>query len=332
MILPSGYSTTNYSVSAAAKGWGAGWPNCQAPSATITLKITGQRLIVHPRTATLWLTLLNQMEAGGYRCHTPEVWCWGGECRNISGTNTPSNHSWNNAVDVNAPNNPYTSSGQHDIPDWVYAMFRRFGFGLGADYSGKKDWMHIEFMGTPGDADIMTAAAVKEFGGGTKPPTQDELDEASIMAAKDDILNAIAALNKRLDGLPITIWTLPITSDKPEGRANALLAAAVASSGGAAQAAQVAATIAQKNRQTILGPPTGPDRLGELWNQGEEILAAVGGDPTPPQETYTVVSGDTMGSIASKLGVTLDALKAANPKITNPDLIAVGDVLNVPKA
>jgi len=166
MILPSGFSTLNYGVLASGKGWGSGWPNCSSPSTTITVARSGQRLSVHTRTATLWLTLLNAMEAGGYRCHTPEVWCWAGECRQISGTNTPSNHSWWNAVDINAPNNPYTSSGQHDIPDWVFAMFRRYGFGLGADYSGKKDWMHVEFMGTPGDADVMTALALREFGGG----------------------------------------------------------------------------------------------------------------------------------------------------------------------
>lgn len=169
MKLPSGYSTNNYGTSAAGKGWGSGWPNCQAPSTTITVSRSGQRLSVHPRTARLWTLLLNEMERNGYHCHVG--WCWGGECRCISGTRTPSNHSWNNAVDINAPNNPYTSNGEHDIPDWVFDLFRRFGFGVGADYSGKQDWMHIEFMGTPGDADIMTQAAEREFAGGATPPT-----------------------------------------------------------------------------------------------------------------------------------------------------------------
>ncbi|KAH7351311.1 hypothetical protein BKA65DRAFT_550273 [Rhexocercosporidium sp. MPI-PUGE-AT-0058] len=48
-------------------------------------------------------------------------------------------------------------------------------------------------------------------------------------------------------------------------------------------------------------------------------------------KTTTVVSGDTLNVIAKeKLGITLPALLAANPQITNPDAIAVGDVLNIP--
>jgi len=45
---------------------------------------------------------------------------------------------------------------------------------------------------------------------------------------------------------------------------------------------------------------------------------------------YTVQSGDTMFNIARRFGVTLDALKAANPQIANPDLIFPGQVLCVP--
>ncbi|RDW68050.1 hypothetical protein BP6252_09446 [Coleophoma cylindrospora] len=46
--------------------------------------------------------------------------------------------------------------------------------------------------------------------------------------------------------------------------------------------------------------------------------------------TYTVVSGDTLTAIAAHFGITLAALEAANPAVTNPDLIFVGQVLNVP--
>ena len=46
--------------------------------------------------------------------------------------------------------------------------------------------------------------------------------------------------------------------------------------------------------------------------------------------TYTVKSGDSMSSIATAKGVTLAALEAANPQVTNPNLIQVGQVLNLP--
>ncbi|RAK82800.1 chitinase [Aspergillus fijiensis CBS 313.89] len=46
--------------------------------------------------------------------------------------------------------------------------------------------------------------------------------------------------------------------------------------------------------------------------------------------TYTIASGDTLWKIAQDHGVTLDALKAANPQLTNPDLIYPGQELQIP--
>jgi|SRR6478735_5401354 len=177
MILPSGLSTTDYSRLADSKGWGSGWKACGGLAtygvAQVAGPLSGATIAggVNTRIQKLVQQLLNATEKGGYRL--VKGWCWGAECRAISGTSTPSNHSWGLACDINAPNNPYTSSGQHDIPDWVFALWRRYGFGVGADYSGRKDWMHFEFMGTPSDADIMTALAVKEFGTDPGKPTAD---------------------------------------------------------------------------------------------------------------------------------------------------------------
>jgi len=47
--------------------------------------------------------------------------------------------------------------------------------------------------------------------------------------------------------------------------------------------------------------------------------------------TYTVVEGDSLSAIAHKFNITLQELEAANPKITNPNDIKVGEVLNIPK-
>ncbi len=46
--------------------------------------------------------------------------------------------------------------------------------------------------------------------------------------------------------------------------------------------------------------------------------------------TYTVVSGDSMWKIAVKYQVGLSEIKAANPQISNPDLIYPGQVLTIP--
>jgi LysM repeat protein len=45
--------------------------------------------------------------------------------------------------------------------------------------------------------------------------------------------------------------------------------------------------------------------------------------------TYTVVSGDTFFLIASRLGLSTEALEAANPGV-DPLLLQVGQVINVP--
>lgn len=57
--------------------------------------------------------------------------------------------------------------------------------------------------------------------------------------------------------------------------------------------------------------------------------------PTAPRPTssggsYTVRAGDTLSGIASRHGVTLSALEAANPQIGNPNRISVGQVIHLP--
>jgi LysM repeat protein len=51
----------------------------------------------------------------------------------------------------------------------------------------------------------------------------------------------------------------------------------------------------------------------------------------PHVVTYVVQSGDTKGAIAHAHNVSLAALEAANPQVTNPDLIHSGEVLNIPR-
>lgn len=80
-----------------------------------------------------------------------------------------------------------------------------------------------------------------------------------------------------------------------------------------------------------------PDQIfvGEVINLPAGAVIPVTGStavptPVPGSTTYTVVTGDTLSSIAANKGVTLAALEAANPQITNPSLIFVGNIINIP--
>ena len=47
-------------------------------------------------------------------------------------------------------------------------------------------------------------------------------------------------------------------------------------------------------------------------------------------QQYTVISGDSMYKIANKFGITLAELINANPQISNPNIIQIGQVINIP--
>jgi hypothetical protein len=53
--------------------------------------------------------------------------------------------------------------------------------------------------------------------------------------------------------------------------------------------------------------------------------------PPPTPQTYVVAKGDTFSKIAKKFGVTIAALKAANPQVKDINKITIGDQLNIPE-
>jgi len=59
------------------------------------------------------------------------------------------------------------------------------------------------------------------------------------------------------------------------------------------------------------------------------VMAAPSSDLSTCTGTYTVVAGDTLSLIAAKCGVTVADLQAINPNITNPNLIFVGQTINL---
>lgn len=146
-------------MSAQARGWGS---PCSGQIVTVTRK-DGVRLPVRRDIAALVALLCNETERLGY--NLVPGWCWGYACRKIRGSASWSNHAWGLAVDLNAPENPMgPRTGRIRRYPQAIAVWKRYGFRWGGDYSGRADDMHFEFMGTPADAARMFEKAKAELG------------------------------------------------------------------------------------------------------------------------------------------------------------------------
>lgn len=97
-------------------------------------------------------------------------WCWGYNYRDVKGGSSLSNHSAGCAIDVNAPNHPigkqgtFTAAQEGEIKRIVgecHGVVR-----WGGAYSGRKDEMHFEIVGTV----AQVANAAKSLGGSTASP------------------------------------------------------------------------------------------------------------------------------------------------------------------
>jgi hypothetical protein len=147
-------------TSAASRGWGPGWPTNNQSKMT-TVRAGGIAVSVHGGIAPLVESLLNETVARGYALRQGE--CWGFANRAIRGTQTPSNHSWGLAVDLNAPANPMTNKLVTDMPSWMPALWKSKGFRWGGDYPRRKDAMHYEFMGKPQDVQAHLAGGTADL-------------------------------------------------------------------------------------------------------------------------------------------------------------------------
>ncbi|MDY0113713.1 MAG: DUF1906 domain-containing protein [Corynebacterium sp.] len=79
------------------------------------------------------------------------------------------------------------------------------------------------------------------------------------------------------------------------------------------------------------GTPADSDIWTDWWYLPGPITGGYTPPPAPvPGTTYTVIAGDTLGAIAARFGVTLGAIEHANPQITDPNLIDVGQTINIP--
>jgi hypothetical protein len=133
----------------------------------------------------------------------PSYGCWGYSCRAISGSSSPSNHSWGLALDINAPSNPYTSPLVTDMPDWMPDLWNAYGWRWGGDYSGDQDAMHYEYMGSVTDCahDTNRARDNGVGGGSTTPGTPTDWWDEMSDAEKAQLLADVAWIKAQLGPL-----------------------------------------------------------------------------------------------------------------------------------
>jgi LysM repeat protein len=162
------FSINDYSRNAEAKGWGQGWPHdISGKMVSVKADKSGKKVQVHHRISRLVDMMLDESERRGYRMRKLGGYCNRQIRKKGKPTGKPSNHSWGLAIDVNWDVNEERWDGKliENIPEWMNHMFNRYGFAWGGDYrhGDHRDPMHFEFMGSPADADRMTARAVKEI-------------------------------------------------------------------------------------------------------------------------------------------------------------------------
>lgn len=71
------------------------------------------------------------------------------------------------------------------------------------------------------------------------------------------------------------------------------------------------------------------DSYYQTEDKPENEDSVTNGTVNGSSKTYTVKSGDTLWGIAKKYDITLNQIIALNPQIKNPNLISVGQVVNV---
>ena len=160
----------DYGRTSEQRGWGKGWPSCSgAKSDTVVVRAarSGAKVSVRRDLSRLVSLLFDATESRGYALKPAST--GGYNCRPIGGTKRPSNHSWAVATDLNWNDNPMRRPLTTDMPGWMVDMWARYGFAWGGHYDGTPDPMHFEFMGTPADAERMTALAMRELAGRTAP-------------------------------------------------------------------------------------------------------------------------------------------------------------------
>lgn len=129
----------------------------------VRIPCPGIPLNVHSRIAPLFTALIGEVDTARRLSGKSPLNSSGGYVnRDVRGRpGVKSNHSWGLAADFNAATNPMQNTLLTDMPHRMPEICEQWGFRWGGTYQGRKDPMHVEFMGTPAQADSFVKALTK---------------------------------------------------------------------------------------------------------------------------------------------------------------------------
>lgn len=143
--------------------------------------------------AEQWHARVERLRAG---------WCWGWAYRAVRGATDLSNHAGGYALDFNAPDHPLGKVGTYSGAQvgQIHAVLGEVGGVIrwGGDYSGRKDEMHIEVVGSQA---AVAAVAARLRGGGVGPaaPTPPPAPASGQLLRRGSTGDAVKALQARLN-------------------------------------------------------------------------------------------------------------------------------------
>jgi hypothetical protein len=306
---------------------------------------SGAKFTVAKDAADAFTGFLSDLEDTGYKIDPKSS--GGYNPRNIAGTNTPSQHAFGHAIDINPGSNPRGAKGPSDLPANVADLAAAHGLTWGGGWSGDtRDPMHFELSGKPvADAaapsvdDLMKrmgamspSAAPPAPGGGAATPAE------SSAPSVDDLMKRMDTLAKpppsqpapaksgyaanvgagALEGVAgsINLATDPASSFLQMLKVPNLLIAAHDALAGTSVGKSLGADkpFDEKTKQYLLGADTAPGAFGSQPDQGygsnlvHMLGSAVG---VQPEDITAATPGERVAREAAT-GATMGAL-TGNP-------------------
>lgn len=171
---------------------------------------SGARVTVNTIAAPQFRGFLGDMERSGYYINPTQT--GGYNFRNISGTNTLSQHAYGNAVDINWNQNPHSHSGVNNMPANVGQLADKWGLSWGG-YFNKPDTMHFEMSRF---VDTSTVTPVGSTVPGGTPALPSPAAPGSFRAAQEELGAGAPYHGTQLDSQPETSHTIgyPTDTDK----------------------------------------------------------------------------------------------------------------------